>query len=160
VLKDGFFELQTPRDLLRKLKHDRERMNANPGDSFAAFDFVVTALHLHDWARQTGAVEKGQRPQDPRQRLAWELCGDVANGAKHFVMRDRRPMGHTVAGSLLRDPEHGAANYGSDLVIALTKAEPAIDGRGARFYDQDGMTIKELADLMLAYWGTVLAAPD
>jgi hypothetical protein len=156
MLKDGFFELQTPRDLLRKLQHDRERMNANPGDSFAAFDFVVTALHLHDWARQTGAVEKAQRPEDPRQRLAWELCGAVANGAKHFVMRDRRPMGHTVAGSVFGDANYGAAHYGSDLVIALTKDEAAIDGQGITIYDHDAMTIRDLADLMLAYWSATL----
>jgi hypothetical protein len=44
----GFAELQTPCDLLRKLQHDISRMAADSGDSYAAFDFFVTAEHLLD----------------------------------------------------------------------------------------------------------------
>ncbi len=45
----GFFALRTPQDLLAKLRHDHARLVDNPIDSYAAFDFFVTANHLVDW---------------------------------------------------------------------------------------------------------------
>ena len=41
----GLFDLNTPQDLLRKLKHDYQRIIQSPTDMFAAFDFFVTAPH-------------------------------------------------------------------------------------------------------------------
>lgn len=38
--------LQTQADMLVKLRHDLDRMKANPLDAFAAYDFLVTAYHL------------------------------------------------------------------------------------------------------------------
>ena len=45
----GFFELQTAQDLLRKLRHDSQRVKQSPMDSYAAFDFFVTAHHMLEW---------------------------------------------------------------------------------------------------------------
>ena len=154
MLKDGFFELQTPVDLLKKLTHDFERVKSKPGDSYASFDFVVTARHLHDWASNANI---GWRPAEPLQRLAFKLCGDVADGAKHFVMRNKRPMGHTVvAGGIFGKATYGESTYGKELVIALTEEEAAIYGRGTTFYGHDAITMTALAELMLTYWKTVL----
>ena len=44
----GFFSLKTPHDLLTKLEADRDRIEADPLDVYAAFDFCVTAWHLVD----------------------------------------------------------------------------------------------------------------
>ena len=46
----GFGSLQTPLDLLSKLEHDLERMRVSPEDTYAAFDYFVTAEHVIDWA--------------------------------------------------------------------------------------------------------------
>ncbi|MGH8064009.1 MAG: hypothetical protein ACRERE_01985 [Candidatus Entotheonellia bacterium] len=38
----GFFALQKPVDLLAKLRHDYQRLQRSPTDTYAAFDFFVT----------------------------------------------------------------------------------------------------------------------
>ena len=42
----GLFALRTIGDLFAKLEVDLERVRANSVDSYAAFDFCVTAWHL------------------------------------------------------------------------------------------------------------------
>ena len=51
----GFIPLQTPKDLLAKLEHDLGRMEADPTDAYAAFDFFVTAEHVLDWLHPDSA---------------------------------------------------------------------------------------------------------
>ena len=41
--------LNTPRQLLEKLRVDFERMKREPMSAYAAFDFFVTAEHMPDW---------------------------------------------------------------------------------------------------------------
>ena len=62
---EGFFELQTAQDLLAKLRHDFDRLKKSPMDSYAAFDFFVTAYHMLEWGyreprRATNLREKGK----------------------------------------------------------------------------------------------------
>jgi hypothetical protein len=45
----GVFELRTPEDLLGKLRVDLKRLEADPLDQYAAFDFFVSASHMPDW---------------------------------------------------------------------------------------------------------------
>jgi hypothetical protein len=45
----GFFELQSPLDLLNKMEADYARLSRNPLDTYAAFDFFVAAAHLPEW---------------------------------------------------------------------------------------------------------------
>lgn len=40
----GFFHLKTPADLLHKLHHDLDVLEAEPEDTYAAFNFFVTAV--------------------------------------------------------------------------------------------------------------------
>jgi hypothetical protein len=42
----GFIPLKTPQDLLDKLSHNLARMRHDLTDSYAAFDFFVTAEHI------------------------------------------------------------------------------------------------------------------
>jgi hypothetical protein len=80
----GFFELQTPMDLLRKLQYDFERLQQHLGGqeySYAAFDFFVTAEHLVDW------LHPNSKPKRRETREASPLlmtCSHIASGAKHF----------------------------------------------------------------------------
>jgi hypothetical protein len=78
----GFSErLQTPRDLLAKLRHDHERLRRDPTDAFAAFDFFVTAEHLVDWTWPDDARRREKaRSADPMATVS-----HLASGAKHFA---------------------------------------------------------------------------
>ncbi len=82
----GFFELRTPQDLLRKLRHDYQRIAQSPTDTYAAFDFFVTAHHMIDWLPSTWPVPKTQ----VRRELLLRVCSHIANGAKHFVVDPKR----------------------------------------------------------------------
>jgi hypothetical protein len=72
-------------------------------------------------------------------------------------MRQKRPMGHTTAGSVFDDAQYGGAVYGADeLVIPLERDEAAIDDRAETFYGHRSITIRSLAELLLEYWSKVL----
>jgi hypothetical protein len=83
----GLFNLKTPRDLLAKLRHDFERLDANGLDACAAFDFFVTARHLPEWLY----------PKEPEKRRALfdcevllRVCAHIADGSKHFEASSKR----------------------------------------------------------------------
>ena len=77
----GLFELQTPADLVHKLRHDLERMETSPTDQYAAFDFFVTAEHIIDWIHPNNKVARETlRSSSPLLRITSHL----ANGGKHF----------------------------------------------------------------------------
>jgi hypothetical protein len=79
----GFFELQTPQDLLRKLRHDFSRLKESPADSYAAFDFFLTAHHMLEWLHP-GESNKGKRARMERNNHLLRTSSHLANGAKHF----------------------------------------------------------------------------
>jgi hypothetical protein len=80
----GFAGLREPRDLVTKLRHDLARMVADPGDSYAAFDFFVTAEHILDWLHP-GESEKPKRKIARNSKVLLQITSHIANGAKHFV---------------------------------------------------------------------------
>jgi hypothetical protein len=81
----GGFALRTPADLLAKLRNDHERLKSDPTDSYAAFDFFVTALHMTDWVKAAG---KGPLlPQSESGKLLLDICNHLANGLKHFHLK-------------------------------------------------------------------------
>ena len=45
----GIFNLASAPDLLKKLEADYKRVTCDPLNSYAAYDFVVTAWHLLEW---------------------------------------------------------------------------------------------------------------
>jgi hypothetical protein len=54
VLVKGAFELRTPCQLFDKLEADFKRVQSDSLDSFAAYDFFVTAWHLVEWKHTPG----------------------------------------------------------------------------------------------------------
>jgi hypothetical protein len=48
----AFAELRTPKDLIRKLEHDFDRVEKWPSDQCAVFDFFITAEPIVDWIFQ------------------------------------------------------------------------------------------------------------
>lgn len=84
----GLFELQTPADLLRKLRSDFEELKKQPRNSYLAFNFFVTAEHMKDWLFP-GYSKEGARKTLQNSSQVLLVCSHVANGAKHFVAESR-----------------------------------------------------------------------
>lgn len=83
-------QLQTPRDLVGKLRRDLQRLRRNPRDADAAFDYFVTADSLVDWL-WPGATGKQQR-EAARSSDPMKTVYHLASGAKHFRAEHK---GHT-----------------------------------------------------------------
>jgi len=85
---NGFFSLRTPQDLRQKLEVDFNRLCAADQSSieaqYAAFDFFVCAEHLPDWLSVAVGGSKTQHRSYPNGALV----SHIANGAKHFKVRD------------------------------------------------------------------------
>lgn len=148
----GFFELRTPQQLLQKLRHDRVRLEEHPADSYAAFDFFVTANSLVDWVWPSAT---GSQPRPNRRSEAIpRICEHLADGAKHFVLT--RPHKGVAATSRLVAARSGVARSGATrsgmaapaLVIELESDEARELGVPGR------IGVGPLADMVLQYWST------
>ena len=142
----GFFSLETPEDLMDKLRHDYKRICSNPVDSYAAFDFFVTARHLPEWLKRSG------RPSPPLTdstvAAALEIAGQIGNGAKHFVLEHK--VKATEVHSGVFDPALFDPNiFDTDnLLITLNASDAAVIG-------QDTISVTELGSRVMAHWNTV-----
>ena len=95
-----FYDLKTPKDLLGKLEREYERWQADPLNVDLAWNFFVTAEHLPDWVyyqdKPTTGKERpdlldGQNYHDfkmDRTRPKLRICSHLANGGKHFHLRN------------------------------------------------------------------------
>lgn len=81
----GVWNIRTSEQLLAKLEHDLERMQAAPTDARPAFDFFVTAFHLADWVHD--GDEDAARAMVKGERLL-TIAGHIANKTKHFELRE------------------------------------------------------------------------
>ncbi len=87
------FGLNTPRDLLEKLKRDAALLSKEvTSDRF--FNFVVTGYSIIDWVKNGDSV-----PATAKAAVAgmygepWiKICGDLANASKHFKLTTRVPL--------------------------------------------------------------------
>jgi hypothetical protein len=84
---EGLGELQKPGDLVKKLRHDLERMETSPFDQYAAFDFFITANSIVDWLypdtsrpRDNEEVRRSFREKHALLRVT----SHIADGSKHF----------------------------------------------------------------------------
>ena len=84
-MSQGLFKLQSARDLLDKLRYDLGRLEREPLDQYAAFDFFVTAWHVLDWLYPGEDVAaKKMRKSLRNGSLILQVCDQLANGSKHF----------------------------------------------------------------------------
>lgn len=142
----GLFDLLTPRDLLRKLRHDMGRINENPADRFAAFDFAVTADHMVDWLHPDNrSARKAEREKSP----LLQLCYHISSGAKHFqatspqhksVLSTEVHLGQWDVGQFDR------ARFDTDTLGILLTDEAA---NKLGFNWLDALT---LAEMVVAFW--------
>src|SRR5688572_17198578 len=155
--RSGFFELQSPRDLLEKAQHDLGRLRANPLDSYAAFDLFVAVRHLPDWLYPH---DEDKRNSVFSNYVKFRIARHIADRGKHFVVshpRHRQVVGtSTVSGAF--DPRAfsptafspKAFDMGS-LIVELDPADPDTATIGRRI---DAL---ELAERIFAVASTIVA---
>lgn len=149
----GFAELQSPKDLVEKLRHDLVRMEKAPQDQYAAFDFFVTADSIIDWLhpdvpgdKPATELKRQDRSTLRSSSVFLRVAAHIANGAKHFVVTRHS----SVAG--IKKEHYVEPNYVDDdyvadpLLVHLTPEEAAAAGVDQRI---DGVS---LARAVLHYW--------
>lgn len=124
----GLFELRTPVDLVKKLRHDLKRMEASPFDQYAAFDFFITANSLIDWVHpdKTNPRDNQKVRDDFRENnAALRVTAHLADGSKHFHAAS--PRRRSVVGTeKSRYVEEGYVEDGyfeESLLIQLSQKE-------------------------------------
>ena len=146
----GVFDLRTPRDLFAKVEYDFERVQADPLDPFAAYDFFVTAWHLVEWKHQP-ATDGVARAALLNRSPVLRVCEHLAVGAKHFEpdpsrhssVTDTESAGVWAAGAWA--PGAWAPNtWAGGLVVHLDGAARAAFG--------DKVTVQQLAQLVIDAW--------
>ena len=145
MAEKGIFALRTAADLFGKLERDLQRVKDNPADSYAAFDFFVTAFHLKEWKLQKRQFKPELLQPD---KATWEVCRQLANGSKHFEVYD-------TYSSVKRTKLADAAFQGDafqpnafqvgHLVVRL-EAEPA------RHLGTSSIRVDVLAENLVGFW--------
>lgn len=142
---NGLAQLTSPQELFRKLKHDRQRIRDDNHDTYAAFDFFVTAYHILDWLHpdpQGGPTRKALR--DAEQLL--QIADHIANGAKHFVLTNKR---HTSVTSV----EDKAGAFSAEAFSSAFSVNAFVfDGLYVRLASGKLATVPHLADSLIEYW--------
>jgi hypothetical protein len=143
----GFFELQTPQDLLQKLRHDFKRLGKSPMDSFAAFDFFVTAHHMPEWLHP-GKSNKSKREQLESNSNLLQTVSHLANGAKHFQATHKQHA--SVKDATVTQGAFDAAAFSPDA-FDVGELRVELDGDAAREFGSS-IAVLELADKVLHFW--------
>lgn len=148
----GIGRLQTSQDLLDKMRHDLQRMRMAPHDSYAPYDFFVTAEHMLDWVFPGRAKEPTRRALRAGNLLL-EIASHIANGSKHFVAED--PHHQSV--------DHCDVAYSSNVGLStsaggcIERVYVSLEGPAAL---QFGATIAadDLAERIIAFWEQYFAS--
>ena len=113
---EGSFELQTAKDLLRKLHHDSDRLKKSPVDSHVAFDFFVTAYHMLEWQYPNG------RGRTQTYLKNWfQVCRHLANGAKYFQAVRGNSLKNTLVHKVAFDPSAFSHAFDVRLRVELER---------------------------------------
>jgi hypothetical protein len=141
----GFFQLQSPLDLLVKLEVDYNRLASNPIDVYAAFDFVVTANHLPEWLSK---AKCNPGSNDSYGSALRAICKQLANGAKHFASEPGSVIGAVADRGTYGHARYSASLYGSgNLLIEIDEDTAASLGFSHRV-----ISAVQLAAMVLTYW--------
>lgn len=151
----GFTDLRIAEDLLVKLNHDRARMNNDPNDVYAAFDFFVTAEHIVDWVLPDTTAKK-QRKEREKLRSSepiLALVSHIASGAKHFEATARQHQS-------VDDLEMRQGGFSPSAFSTSAFSPKAFKFSGITVELSDGTTrhVFEIADEVIAYWTQELGA--
>lgn len=149
----GAFTLESPHDLLTKLKSDYEALLADPGNSHFAFNFFVTAEHMLDWI-YPGYDNKSKRQSERDSSVLLQVCSHLANGAKHFVAEAKHHTSVKQSGRKKRwNPLSGP--LGGPFVYRGTSSGLWVDLDGdAEKELGSSVRASKLAEQILAYWSS------
>jgi hypothetical protein len=138
---------------VEKLRHDVSRIRQNQTDSYAAFDFFVTAEHVLD-RKYLGRANRQNREDLRASSPLTRVTSHLASGAKHFKVEASH---HTAVDAIdkqpgIFDPElFDPAFFDSGcLVVDLAGEDARVLG--------DKITVLALADRVLRYWEDQVAS--
>lgn len=140
------YGLRTARDLYEKLRRDAARLDEQvTSDGF--FNFVVTAYSLADWIKNDPSIPQSAR-QDPEATKhkgadILLLCGELANGSKHFLLTKNTPPS---ASKVTSSMGYGVGRFGTGL-FGVGEEEIAIEMR-----DGTLRTCLEFVQQVLHFW--------
>lgn len=145
----GFAQLQEPADLLAKLVHDFERVRTAPDDTYAAFDFFVTAEHIVDWLLpdspgiNQSAIRKARRESSPLLKIT----SHIANGAKHFQALAKQ---HCSVSELRQE----SGSFDSCSFSSRSFSPASFQMHGLNIHLENGLVVHvlALAEDVLSYW--------
>ena len=147
----GFALLKKPEDLLQKLEHDYKRLQNDPHDSYAAFDFFVTAEHIIDWLYPDSEGGRPKRKQLREANEILQIVSHIASGAKHFeaTAKQHDSVSQLEESSGAFDPrafstrtfDPGAFNF-SEITVTL------LNGQKRHVYD--------LANQVIRFWSKII----
>jgi hypothetical protein len=145
----GLFDLQQPKDLLRKLGHDFDRLKASPLDPYPAFDFFVTARHIPDWLYPDSQDKNNWKKRSNLMKTnpLLRICAHIADGSKHFQSSRHKSVQATVVqeGAFDRNAFDPNAFQVDALMIRLERQE-------AEAFGAEWIECVELARRVLDYW--------
>lgn len=152
----GFALLQQPADLVAKLAHDYERIRAAPADTYAAFDFFVTAEHIVDWLLpdSPGVNQSSARKAKRESSELLKITSHIANGAKHFQALAKQ---HKSVTDLT--PRSGGFDPRAFSPRAFSPAAFKMHGLNVRLEDGRVVHVLTLAEDVLHYWQREIGAP-
>lgn len=96
------YGLRSPRDLYEKVRRDAGRLRVEvTSDDF--FNFVITAYSLADWIKNDLRLPDAVRTYPVASKSNGDqillLCGEIANGSKHFALRKANPQARAITSS-------------------------------------------------------------
>lgn len=149
----SFAPLQSPADLVAKLAHDMERLRKNPADTYAAFDFFVTAEHVVDWLfpDKPAASQSNVRKAKRESSELLKITSHLANGAKHFQALARR---HDSVVDLKQ--QRGGFDPRAFSPRAFSLAAFKMHGLNVHLDDGRVLHVLTLAEDVLSYWNADL----
>ena len=141
--EEGIFELREPKDLFKKLEWEFSQFKNSPDDQYLAFNFFVTAEHITDWIFE----KTGQRKVEKKQHLYLRIGSQIANGAKHFQVKDKKhkSVKKTEKSRYVEEGYVEEDYFEEPLIIHLTDAE-------AKQVGKDSITAIELAQKVYDFW--------
>ncbi|QJR35212.1 hypothetical protein [Gemmatimonas groenlandica] len=130
---------------MAKLVHDRNRIRLDAHDTYAAYDFFVTAWHILDWMYPDPSEASIRRSLRDENSIL-QIADHVANGAKHFVLTNKR---HTS----VSDIEDRDGAFSANAFSSMFSADAfAFDGLHVRLSSGKLETVSHLADQLVEFW--------
>jgi hypothetical protein len=143
----GVFELRSPQDLVAKLRFDFKRLEADPLDQYAAFDFFVTAAHLPDWlAPGLDQAAKDKRTEIRARNILLQVCDHIASGSKHFEASAKH---HTSVART--ETHHGGFSREFSRAFEISELTVHLQGDAAKELGES-VDALDLARQVLDYW--------